>query len=335
MRLAGTLLGAVIGSGALLTAQGHRAPAIVHIGAGHPYSLVEGMNDRRQIVGVMNFPGDEGRFHAYVWQDGVLRDLNVTGGSHAYDINDRGEIVGVADLGNGLGDPVMWVDGRVIRLPMPDGELCAADGINNHGLIVGSCFGLVDSGGVLWRDGVFERIAVPAGVRVVPTDVNDRGVVIGLAFREDSTSFPFIWQDGQLTDLNAMSDRPFERVSAINRRGQIVGEGPGAGGRGQGLLFEAGRTIVIAPLPGESTAIPYAINDRGQVTGHSGSCGFVWTDGVSRPLGCLPGGDIAYGTAINMRGDVAGHGVAPPDNVLPNAVLWPGAAKPPFARVAR
>ncbi len=329
--VAAFVCGAVLDSTPLLAQQ-----PIVHIGAGHPYSLAEAVNNRGQVVGVMNFADDEGRFHAYVWQDGALRDLHSTGGSHALDINDRGRIVGIADLGDGLGDPVVWDDGPAVGLDKPTGALCAPTAINEHGLIVGYCSGPTENVLVFWRDGVLERLALPPDVYyAVPEDLNEREVVVGLAFSDDGRRFPFVWQQGRLTDLNTISDRPFERVVAINRRGQIAGEGPGPDGRGQGLLWEAGRTTVIPPLPGATAAIPYGLNDRGQVVGASAACGFVWTDGQTQALTCLPGGNFAFATAISERGDVAGQAVTPPDNFLPNAVLWPGAAKHPPRRVDR
>jgi probable HAF family extracellular repeat protein len=326
-----TFLFAVFGSAPALA-----QPQIIHIGAGHPYSLAEAINDRGQVVGVMNFPEDEGRFHAYVSEEGGLRDLNPGGFGQAYDINDRGQIVGVADLGDGVGDSVLWDDGAPpVRLETPAGARCLPLRINAHGLVVGWCLFASDSGPVIWRHGVFERMAVPPGVDAFPSGLNDRGVVVGNASRTDGSRFPFVWADGVLIDLNTISDRPFERVVAINKHGQIAGEGPRPDGRSQGLLWQAGRTLVIPPLPGATAAIPYGLNDRGQVVGASAACGFVWDDAGSRALSCLPGGHVAYGTAINERGDIAGHAVAPPDNFLPNAVLWPGAGKHPPRRVDR
>lgn len=305
-------------------------PPIVHIGEGRPYSLVNAINNRRQVVGVMNFPDDEGRFHAYLWDDGVLRDLTPDGGgSQANDINDRGQIVGIADLGDGIGSAVLWEDGRMVPLEQPAGVIfCIAQAINDRGVIAGYCETPSGSLPLLWRRGVAEPMTVPAGVRAIPEALNDFGVVIGTASTANGTRFPFVWAGGRLVDVNTISDRPFELVSAINDRGQIVGEGPGPDGRGQGLLLENGRTTLIAPVPG---TIPYGLNDRGQVVGASGSapCGFVWTDGRTQALSCLPGGTFAFGTAINERGDVAGQATTPPDNFLPNAVLWPGAAKHP------
>jgi probable HAF family extracellular repeat protein len=306
-------------------------PRIVHIGEGHPYSGVNAINNRQQVVGMMNFPDDEGRFHAYVWDDGVMRDLTPDGGgSQANDINDRGQIVGIADLGDGIGAAVLWEDGRMVPLEQPAGVLfCVAQAINDRGVIAGYCETPSGTLPLLWRRGVPEPMAVPAGVRAIPQRLNDRGVVIGTASRAVGTRFPFVWSDGRFVDVNTISDRPFELVAAINNRGQIVGEGPGPDGRGQGLLLEDRRTVVIAPVPGASAAIPYGLNDRGQVVGASGACGFVWSDGRMQALTCLPGGSFAFGTAINERGDVAGQATTPPDNFLPNAVLWPGAAKHP------
>jgi probable HAF family extracellular repeat protein len=313
---------------------------IVHIGAGHPYSLAQAINNRGQVVGVMNFPDDEGRFHAYVWEDGVLRDLApfATGGSHAMDINDRGEIVGVADFGDGLGDAALWVDGQAHRLDAPADAHCFAVAINERGLIVGQCSFPTETVPVLWRNGVFERMAVPPDVYVNPVDVNDAGVVVGNASRPDLSRFPFIWVNGVLTDLNAISDRPFERVVGINRHGQIAGEGPGPDGRGQGLFWEDGTATLIQPVAGSASAIPSGLNDRGQVVGANGSGGggFVWSRGEIRAIRVfLPGGSFAYATAINERGDVAGQTTIPQYEGLPSAILWPGAGRHHPRRVDR
>jgi probable HAF family extracellular repeat protein len=326
-------LAALVSASAFGSAPALAQQQIIHIGAGHPYSLAEAINNRGQVVGVMNFPEDEGRFHAYVWEDGVLRDLHPTGGSHALDINDRGQIVGIADLGDGIGDPVLWEGGPAVPLQEPAGALCIPAAINDHGLIVGYCLFGTETWLVFWRDGVLERLPVPSDVPyLVPEDLNEREVVVGLAFRADGSRFPFVWNDGVLTDLNSVSDRRFERIVAINQRGQIAGEGPGPDGRGQGLFWEDGRTTVIEPAAGSTSSVPYGLNDRGQVVGANGAGGggFVWTKGeISAIRVFLPGGDAAYATAINERGDVAGHATTPQYEGLPSAVLWPGAAKHP------
>ena len=330
-----TFLVAVFGSAPSLAQQ-----QIIHIGAGHPYSLAQAINNRGQVVGVMNFPDDEGRFHAYVWEDGVLLDLDpaAPGAPHALDINDHGHIVGVADFGDGLGDGALWIDGQVHKLAAPVDAHCAAVAINDRDLIVGSCSFPSETVPVFWRNGVLERMAVPSSLYVNPIDVNEGGVVVGGVTRPDGTRFPFVWVDGVLTDLNTISDRPFERVVGINRQGQIAGEGPGPDGRAQGLLWERGAATVMEPVPGSASAIPYGLNDRGQVVGANGSGGggFVWTKGETRAVKVfLPGGDAAYATTVNERGDVAGHASTPQYEGLPSAVLWPGIAKEPPRRVDR
>jgi probable HAF family extracellular repeat protein len=329
------------GSASTIVTVPHSAPPppprpMLHIGAGHPYSWAEAINNRGQVVGVMNSAEDEARFHAFVWQDGVLRDLHPSGGSHAVDINDHGLIVGNADFGDGLLDPVVWEGGAAVRLEKPTGAYCGPTAVNEHGLIAGYCAGPTEHVLVFWRGGVLERLALPPNVYyAVPEDLNDRGVVVGLAQRGDGRRFPFVWQHGRLTDLNTISDRPFDVVVGINERGQIAGEGPGPDGRRLGLLWEGGRTTVIPPLPGHTRAFPQALNDRGQLVGVGGACGFLWTDGRTQPLACFPGGSSAYATAINERGDVAGLALTAPDSVLPNAVLWPGVGKQPAGRTDR
>jgi uncharacterized membrane protein len=136
------------------------------------------------------------------------------------------------------------------------------DAINDHGLIVGYCSVAMETWLVFWRDGVLERLAVPSGVpSLVPEDLNEREVVVGLALRVDGSRFPFVWKDGVLTDLNSISDRQFERIAAINRPGQIAGEGPGPDGCGQGPFWADGRR------PSSNRAV--GANDLPTVAGHA------------------------------------------------------------------
>jgi probable HAF family extracellular repeat protein len=69
---------------------------------GDSSSYAFSVNDKDQVVGIS--ADLNGNFHAFVWQDGVMTDLNkvIPPGSHldlieAFDINARGEIVGLAN----------------------------------------------------------------------------------------------------------------------------------------------------------------------------------------------------------------------------------------------
>jgi probable HAF family extracellular repeat protein len=88
-------------------------------------------------------------YHATLWQAGAVINLGVTqpgGYSYATDLNDGGQVVGMAWYPSG-DRPFLWEDGSWIDLNtlLPAGSpwtLVAAYGINNSGQIVG--YGLID-----------------------------------------------------------------------------------------------------------------------------------------------------------------------------------------------
>src|SRR5688572_7509135 len=81
----------------------------------------QAVNDRGQVVGsaTARAPGGFGfALHAFLWEDGVMRDMGTPAGktmSDAIDINDRGTALG----GDGLGGQYLWRDGEWVRLSAP------------------------------------------------------------------------------------------------------------------------------------------------------------------------------------------------------------------------
>jgi probable HAF family extracellular repeat protein len=88
---------------------------VVDLGAlgDDPYSQALAINDDRQVVGV-SYSGDFATCRAFLWEHGVMRDLNDLAPSYsgnlcaANDINDDGEITGQADQA-GTGQTVPFV----------------------------------------------------------------------------------------------------------------------------------------------------------------------------------------------------------------------------------
>jgi uncharacterized membrane protein len=74
--------------------------------------------------------------HAFVWRDGVFRDLGLLPGrlaSAATALNDHGDVVGASDR-----HPVLWSHGQVRDLdPANLYDIESAVSINNSGVIVG------------------------------------------------------------------------------------------------------------------------------------------------------------------------------------------------------
>ncbi|MHC4091031.1 MAG: hypothetical protein ACYSVY_12300 [Planctomycetota bacterium] len=149
------------------------------------------INNRAQIVGSAS--DDEGRKRAFLWDDGVMTDLGTLGGSqsYAYDINERGEIVGDATTADELESyAVRWTDGQIESLGTL-GRWSEARAINNRGDVVG--WSEAPDGyyhAVVWREGVLynlnDLVAPGSGwLLVVANDINNSGDIVGGGYIDD------------------------------------------------------------------------------------------------------------------------------------------------------
>jgi uncharacterized membrane protein len=119
------------------------------------------INNRGIAVGFSeSLVGDRVLVQSVLWRDGAVQRLNMPPGTNfdvASDINERGQIVGEAAIGDEISGFV-WHKGKVTTLPVIDPALDAgtsAQGINNRGWIVGITFGPVrDAVATLWRNGI-------------------------------------------------------------------------------------------------------------------------------------------------------------------------------------
>ncbi len=89
----------VFGSGAhAVLWRGGRAIDLGSLG-GATNNLAAGLNNRGQVVGVSDLPGDSAA-HAFLWQDGTMKDLGVLRSDDTFalaeSINDGGEVVGLS-----------------------------------------------------------------------------------------------------------------------------------------------------------------------------------------------------------------------------------------------
>jgi uncharacterized membrane protein len=144
--------------------------------------------------------------------------------SAAYDINDRGQIVGESH------GPVMWRDGIATRLPVGDAvpEFGSPSANNDRGDIVGwlGYMGIRNNRAVVWRHGVPTDLNLEGG-NSTAYDINDRGQIVGWweLVVPMGCAGAYVWERGRVTSLPSLTGNGGS-AAGINNRGEIVGVSP-------------------------------------------------------------------------------------------------------------
>jgi len=257
--------------------------------------------------------------------------LGALGGSwsSAYDINERGEIVGWATTADGFLHAFLWQGGTMTDLGTLDGgNMSSALAINNRGQVVG--YGTITSDdpgpegpyhAFIWQDGVMTDLGSLGGADSRARDINDRGQVVGESETASGVGHAFLWENGIMTDLGTLGGTGSFAV-AINERGQVLGTSSL-----RDFLWQDG---VMTDLgnhgwsrgPGSSNDL----NDHGEVVGWleepSGAYhAFIAHDGTITELGTVVG-TKAVPSAINNHGQVVGFDRVGPNGLKNRAFIW-------------
>lgn len=221
-------------------------------------SWANGINNLGQVVG--KSIDVQGSLRAYRTAPNspinpITDDLGInidnSGFSDANDINSKGQVVGL--MPNGVyGGGFVWENNAVTELE----GFRSASAINDKGQIVGTPTAGSVSAGVLWDNGVIINLST-LGYGGSANDINDSGQVVGTAYGLGD-SRPYIWENGVRSDLNDLipADSGWNLLfaSAINNRGQIVGDGRINGQRRAYLLTPLTKTMPV-PEPNYAFAI--------------------------------------------------------------------------------
>jgi probable HAF family extracellular repeat protein len=161
---------------------------------------VNGLNERGQVVGGADLPGDT-LLHPFLWDGARLIDLiappfvgNANG--EASWINNAGEVVGLAGLALPCGDSESQIE---------------------HAF--------------LWRNGAMTDLGSVAGTpNSQASFINSKTQIVGLSFACDFSIFnAILWENGSMVDLNTLipTNSPFHLYSAsfIDDRGEIAAYG--------------------------------------------------------------------------------------------------------------
>ena len=241
--------------------------------------------------------------------------VGLGGGAAANSINNRGQILGLANYAtNTVSHAALWT--AKSDTPFDLGSLGGASTNsatafpvkNNRGLFVG--ISDTDENNPLGEAFSCWPFFAPG----VPTRKICKG---------------FRWEKGLMTPLPPFAGGYNSYATGANNRGQVVGWAEnGVHDSTCNLAFQIlqfraalwepnGEMRELPPLPGDSTSAATAINDSGQVVGISGACGIgvgdvsaahavIWENGVPTRIPDFGGHAWNTPTAINNDGVVVG-----------------------------
>jgi len=156
--------------------------------------------------------------------------------------------------------------------------------------------------------------ALPAADVTFPFDVNDSGVIVGNVIVGDAGS-SFILRDGVTIVFDPPRAAGFSELSAINNRGDAVGDYLDADGIDRGFLRTADGAIVDLPDPDPNFTVnlPGGINSRGAIVGSYAVApsqriciAYLLQDGRYQTID-IPGARCVLANGINDRGDIVGN----------------------------
>lgn len=219
------------------------------------FSAASAINNSGQVVG-------SSLFGAFLFSNGEMRSAGPNRHASAHDINEAGQITGIAPLlspEQGFsGHAYLYNGGRTDLGTLPGGTYSEGNSLNNVGQITGSssidldfsCTGVRPTHAFLYSKGTMADLGTLSGDicsgMSFGIGINDAGQVVG-----NSDGRAFLYSDGVMTDLNgklpAESGWTLTSAADINENGQIVGTGL-LNGQTRAFLLELD-TVAVVPLP--------------------------------------------------------------------------------------
>jgi probable HAF family extracellular repeat protein len=224
-------LGDVTGSSELPNGDTHaflwHKGVMIDLGAfGEPGAITVGLkiNRVRQIAGLLY---SSAGISTFIWDAaGGMRTIPDLGGGMTFPhkLNDSGWIVGESATEVGEVHAFVYRGGTTLDLT-PDSPFARASDINEHGIAVGTDYGLDGQRAFQWDPISGFQDIHPAGALSSTADaINDRGMVAGTLLWSDVRIYPFVIISGRTQIIGmGMPDRMFVETVGIDSRGDIVG----------------------------------------------------------------------------------------------------------------
>jgi probable HAF family extracellular repeat protein len=235
-------------------------------------SVATGINDSGQVVGY-RYPRS-GSVTAFIYKDGVTRDLGTMGGGYSFGsaINTSGQVTGWGDTASGIGEHAFrysgtpGVDGTMTDLGTLGGMYSEGFAINTAGQVVGDTYttGDIERHAFLYTgtpgiDGQMHDLGTLGGTQSAADGINASGQIVGTSFTADGEhAFLYLGTpgvDGQMIDLDAWlkANNPIEGAKwmlsyarGISDNGFVTGEGffnDGTGGFTSAFLLDVSSLV--------------------------------------------------------------------------------------------
>ena len=273
---------------------------------------------------------EEGQFHAFLWENGVMRDLgalpSILPTSRAMALNTTVQVVGFSFVelpnGNSAEHGFLWQNGTMLDLGTLGGPDSRALDINSAGVIVGFAQNAAgNERAVRWVNGVIQRLGTLGGPTSQGLGINDAGVIVGRSQTKTGKFKAFVWRNGNMRAVGTLTE-----AFAINSAGHIVGATVAGTGFQHAALWRNGQTIDLGVLLGDHESAALDIDDAGRITGYSirhTATGertrvFLWENGKLKNLG-NSAGKPNRALGISPAGNLVGSSTENGNQV---AVLW-------------
>ncbi|MEP7214243.1 MAG: hypothetical protein ABI791_14285 [Acidobacteriota bacterium] len=250
-----------------------------------PESFASAVNERGDVAGWSVWLSDD-ELHAFLFRKAKMLDLGTLLGtaaegefSFAYDINNRGDVVGSSTSETFYFHAFAYRNGEMIDLGTLGGAASGATLVNDRGEVVGNSLlaGNAIYHAFLVRDDKMIDLTPDVSENTIAVDLNERGnVVVRSATRS------FVYSGGTLTEITA-EGVSLAQAEAMNVKGEVVGSALFAGdSQVHAFLYSRGELIDLGTLAG-GTSTAFDINDKGEVVGVSGARAFLFTRTPCRP----------------------------------------------------
>ena len=227
---------------------------------GGGYSSAAVINNATMVAGESS--DTNGNTHGFVWSAGIMTDVGTLGGSYStvYALNDAGLAAGVTTVPDGTMRGFTYAGGTMSNIGTLGGSLSVAFGVNQAGQVIGDSTTTNDAEyhAVLYAGGTLTDLGTLGGNFSFADAINNLGQVVGQSGTTNGASHAFLWQNGQMIDLNTVlpADSGWELNEGlfINDAGRVVGVGT-LGGISQWFVMDlspANKTPVAVAGPDQT-----------------------------------------------------------------------------------